>query len=370
MKTTIALFYCALLWLQLITCSPAFGQTKKEHAGLFPIRENGKYGYINAFGKVVIKPRFQFVDISFNEGLARISNSGKVGFIDKTGKIVITPKFDYAGIFSEGFALVIVGEKVGVIDKTGKMVVPPKFDKFITNNDFFVDGLAPVRVGNKVGYIDSTGEFVIAPQFDGGSGFSEGLAVVGVGDIDNREIRKCGYIDKTGKFIVRPVLVQCTDFQGGFAVVGAGTYNSWRTLVINKTGGPIIDSRTFYPKGYFSEGLAVACKRNLGSDADCGYIDKSGNWVIQPIFDQAYPFSEGLAAVEIADASGRVGMGFINKTGKLVINSQFWEREDRFVSGVFGNREFSGGLARVRTLDEGKMVYINKTGKIVWQEKP
>ena len=30
-----------------------------------------------------------------------------------------------------------------------------------------------------------------------------------------------------------------------------------------------------------------------------GYIDKKGNWVIQPIFDRALNFTEGLAIVEV-----------------------------------------------------------------------
>src|SRR4051812_24158111 len=61
-----------------------------------------------------------------------IRQDGKLGFIDKTGKVVITPQFDSTvredGIcFSEGLAAVLVGDKWGYIDKTGKFVIPPKF---------------------------------------------------------------------------------------------------------------------------------------------------------------------------------------------------------------------------------------------------
>jgi hypothetical protein len=52
----------------------------------------------------------------------------------------------------------------------------------------------------------------------------------------------------------------------------------------------------------YHEGLAVICaegetKRGRLIDAKFGYIDLSGNVVIQPIFKSASSFSEGLAVV-------------------------------------------------------------------------
>ncbi|EAK1349894.1 WG repeat-containing protein, partial [Campylobacter coli] len=54
--------------------------------------------------------------------------NGKWGFIDKSGKIVIEPKFDGVGNFSEGLAGVELNGKWGFIDKSGKIVIEPKFD--------------------------------------------------------------------------------------------------------------------------------------------------------------------------------------------------------------------------------------------------
>jgi hypothetical protein len=50
--------------------------------------KNGKYGYIDKTGKIVIKPQFDKA-YDFSEGLASISLNGKWGFIDNTGKIAI-----------------------------------------------------------------------------------------------------------------------------------------------------------------------------------------------------------------------------------------------------------------------------------------
>lgn len=96
-----------------------------------------------------------------------------------------------------------------------------------------------------------------------------------------------------------------------------------------------------------------------------GYIDASGNIVIQPQFDGASDFSEGLAVVATGTKEG-----YIDETGKLVI-------EPRFDTA----QEFSEGLAAVG-LDDGdnsntglhvppkyKWGYIDRTGKFVVEPK-
>lgn len=78
-----------------------------------------------------------------SEGLFRIIRNGKIGFADMTGKVVIEPQFQFAfpfqrggiAIFNEGGTLVREGEytryqggKWGVINKDGKVVVPANYE--------------------------------------------------------------------------------------------------------------------------------------------------------------------------------------------------------------------------------------------------
>ena len=146
---------------------------------------------------------------------------GKFGYIDKTGKMIITPQFDRAMSFCEGLGRVGIGEKQGYVDETGKIVIPLQFDEAYP----FHDGLAAARTGEKFGYIDKRGEFVIQPKFDHVEPFFEGIAAVDVGE-------KWGYIDKKGKYIVEPQYDKVWPFNDGIApVVREGTYG-----YIEKTG--------------------------------------------------------------------------------------------------------------------------------------
>lgn len=103
-----------------------------------------------------------------------MAQDGKWGFIDKNGKIIIAPQFDNADSFSEGLAEVEQNGKSGYIDKGGNIVIPIQFD----NACPFFEGLASVSINGKWGSIDKTGKIVITPQFDDWYSFNEGLAFV------------------------------------------------------------------------------------------------------------------------------------------------------------------------------------------------
>jgi len=88
---------------------------------LFLIEKNGKWGYIDRTGKVIIRPQFEDA-YYFSEGLAAVKLGDKLGYIDKTGRFVIKPQFNHAWDFSEGLARVTIGGKDGYINKTGKYI--------------------------------------------------------------------------------------------------------------------------------------------------------------------------------------------------------------------------------------------------------
>lgn len=291
--------------------SPQFDGTGPFAEGLADVKVNGKWGYIDKNGTVVIQPQFDEAQ-SFAEGLAIVWISGQNrGYIDKTGRFVIPQQFakNYAGKFSEGLAWACVVSSCGYIDKTGRFVIERRF----TSISDFSEGLAAVKTGGKWGYINQSGNFIIQPQFDGYGEFRGGLAAMKIGE-------KWGYIDKSGNTVIQPRFDRVGNFTEGLAAVQIG--KKWG--YIDKTGNTIIPIK-FDDAYNFAEDLAVV---KIGNNF--GYIDKSGNVVIKAQFSQKgiRRFSEGLAAVQIGEK-----WGYIDKTGKTVIEPQF-EGAGNFSEGL------------------------------------
>lgn len=159
---------------------------------------------------------------------------------------------------------------------------------------------------------------------------------------------------------------------------------------VDESGNVVIEPR-FNRVGDFAEGLAAV---GIGENDDVmkyGYIDKTGAWVVKPQFEQAGPFREGVAAVGVRDAKGAFKMGYIDRTGAWVIQPQFedaqsfseglalvwWPRSCGYIDKTgklvipreYGTDgwDFSGGVVRVGGGFYGSPSYIDKTGRVIWQ---
>ncbi len=112
----------------------------------------------------------------------------------------------------------------------------------------------------------------------------------------------------------------------------------------------------YHDIGSFSEGLARVMNYEEGK---CGYVNTKGEEVIPFSFYTAAPFSEGLAAVgvdlpkEEGRQSAETRYGFIDQTGNRVIEPKYRR--------AFA---FQDGLAKVEDMDRN-IGYIDKTGKEV-----
>ena len=93
--------------------------------------------------------------IDFYLGKASVKNNGKWGFIDKTGKVIVPLQFDLVGYFNEGLAYVKVNEKYGFINEYGSMVITPTFDDAVS----FENGFAMVWLDGKKSIINKKGEY-------------------------------------------------------------------------------------------------------------------------------------------------------------------------------------------------------------------
>lgn len=285
---------------------PIFSQKKiiaKEFGefndGLAPILVDNKWGFIDTQGNLVIEPKFKaFVNNygaspSFSEGLTSIIDpeTDLVGFIDKKGETAIKPQFYSALKFCEDVAFVRTQDDHAIIDKTGKILA----QKFVAINGYyssFNNGRAIVQKLFSFGYINKEGKFVIEPVYQDARDFSEGLAAV-------KKDEKWGFIDNDGNIKVQ--------FQF-----------------------------TKEPKS-FSDGRAFV----QGSNIKWGIIDTEGKIIVEPSYDEAFPFSYGVAVVSKMDERWNKTYYIIDVNGKPVKTFDKAKKSDETVILLSGYKEGS-----------------------------
>ena len=331
-----------------------------EYSPLFPIfvrqgksRTRFKVGYINGKGEVVVAPIFD-EGTRFYEGLAAVRVKSRWGVIDAKGDFVIQPRLWGWCRFREEIACISVKGKWGIIDRAGNFVLQPKYDYL----EDFRKGRAVFRVGEfqerqrwRYGYLDRNGSEAIPAKLHGAEAFSEGLAAV-------KLVNLWGYIEPSGIFKIAPRFdgtgsgkrwpdTRAGRFVNGLAPVWSGQ-DHYRFI---ETTGAYAFEGVFDDANSFSEGRAV-----VGRNKRYGFIDTEGQIAIEYRFTLARDFSEGLAKVR--EDEWRIGFvppcGFINLDGRMAIRPKF-----------YGAESFHDGLSLVTAKDT--IGYIDRLGEFVWQ---
>jgi len=159
-------------------------EVKWEPPKLTPVYQNGKGGYADAVGHVVIPYQFDFA-FAFCEGFASVMTDGHWGVINETGETVFTHDFAALHEFYEGRALALDQDgRYGFVDTTGTVVVPFIYEMALD----FSEGLAAVCRDGKWGYLDTAGSLIVPCVYDDAGRFSGGLAILG--DYDDEGIIK------------------------------------------------------------------------------------------------------------------------------------------------------------------------------------
>jgi len=278
-------WHTGLALLQVCLVLPVFSQSPCETPGPIPFQDHGKWGYLSGKG-IVIAARFDFAGPFTDDG-AVVCDAAQCGLIDKNGRF-ISPTWRphrrlFPQHFSEGLSPAIEDGKWGYVDRKRTIVIPFQFE----HAQPFENGMAMVALNKKTFFINRQGQR-ITPLFDWAFDFHDDLAAVGVGD-------KVGYIRRDGSYAIPP---------------------------INHSASGID----------FAEGLvAVRVKGKVG------FMDRTGKIVIQPKYDDVFPFSDGLAPVQLAGK-----WGYVDKKGNLTLPIQYYSAE-MFSEGVAVVRLDSGG---------------------------
>lgn len=352
--------------------------------------------------ELAISPQFERVS-AFNEGLAPVKKNGKWGYINEAGELLIACRYDYAYSFENGLAVVITAEEksttssatkfyYGFVDHEGTYTpfLLPHFDTagspgadehahiFYEGADYdeILSRFLPVFT---YGYIrlpcrlTENTERVVLFGGDGRtaqafySRFSETDGVLG---LDAFDVEPIDYVGENG---LLPYLVRrdakslaylslnqpeqaplCPKIPYNHSLLATAPFNQGHAVIFlqNAAGqsvaGIVNQKGEWLEGGFYSRiwkqlfsGETFFAGTGLASvqreDGRAGAIDKNGKAVIPFDHEALWPFQEGLAAFQ---KDGKIG--FLDAGGSVVISPQF-DDTTGFENGYALVRQGTGG---------------------------
>lgn len=306
--------------------------TSDFREGLALFSQNGKYGFIDQEGNIVIDAKYENKFSFFSEGLASVSQNGKSGYIDRTGKVIIPFIYDTAFPFREGIAEVqLKREKsnvsmqefqsnlwlsfnsAGFIDRKGKVVIPIEHE----GSDFngFREGRIILMRNKKWGAVDAENRTKVPFIYDSIETFSSNGEAVAIKN------GKMGLIDKDGKIVLPFNYTKQHEIQYWDKIIRIKDNNSLDGFM-DFTGKVLIPKGTYsfrysYRGAGFVEKTAVVSK-----DSTDFLINTKGEIIAKVELPEEYSksgkgyswSSNGYCWVTVNDKKG-----IMSKTGKLIV---------------------------------------------------
>lgn len=237
----------------------------------------------------------------FSQELIPTEYNGKFGYNDASGKIVIAAKYNLASEFMGNIAAVSINEKWGIIDKNGNELTKIIYDKLIPEPQ---RPIVWVIIGTKMGLINLQGKGISAIQYDNTKHFySEKLAPVQKGE-------NWGFIDFMGEEVVKCKYKYVANFNNERAWISNGNGIGF----INEEGIEIIPFKFYAADNFDENGL---CKVQTQKDGDYTLIDKNGrNFFLN--YKQIFRFDTKTYALQTNS-----GINFVNSKNQLLVSTEY-----------------------------------------------
>ncbi|WP_166302858.1 WG repeat-containing protein [Bradyrhizobium sp. 2S1] len=252
---------------------------------------------------------------------------GLCGAVHRDGTVAVFPRYDWVGTFSDHRAAVRIGGLYGIIDEDGREIVRPQY-RIVDDYKF---GFAQVDVDGKSGLIDEDGRMVVEPKY----GF---IRAIGPDRFAVSEDRRLGGMPGGEDF---------SNSRIGFGGLSDAIFEPMLTDVID-IQGRLIESRKL-PIPWFDKddpSLRWVQKEKLW-----GLARADGSWLVEPKFQQVDALKNGLARVTL---NGKIG--FIDRTGSFAIEPVF-DKAWWFVPG----------FDRTSAERDGSFGVIDKSGTWIFQ---
>ena len=397
--------------LTIVSCN----EKKLFDGYLYPIRENGLYGYIDSVGNRIIEPEFLWVS-TFHNGLA-------MAVVDTIYRVVPDSMAYEVGERDTIINVYRMYAKYGYIDKSGDFVIEPKFISYVDMSEIGdvandMDDCSNALYRNsfrnkralfydtltwKNGYIDTKGSIVIPSNYYYSDPFSEGIAVVrdAVAEplyTNNACIYpsrlRCAYLDTLGNVVTDFKYESLTRFCSGRGIgkykkIKKNTVNiedttivyetySTPQILINKEGKEIKELDFNYDYyGFSRSGISVASdgffmRSFIGKEnISYYYIDVNGNFLepLKGLSDyqlDSLGRCNDIMQVLPDDANIATATYFNEGFSGISPDKKHWFVIDKYLlihgygeESIFdGFRPFNNGLAAVKK--NGKWGFINR----------
>jgi len=329
---------------------------------LLLVKSGGLWGALDRNGQTVIAPRYTALRHDTGNAALRATLDGRHAYLSRSGQLLLGFSKRPLSLVKQAFlrerAVLIArsnkGENMQLAgDTTGTSgTAASKVLVDILGQQCSTTGFASITYGGhdegllcasapygkefRHGYISQHGEVLVDFRFAAAESFSEGLAAVA----DPSNPLLYGYIDRRGDWVIPPCFEYAGEFRHGLAAACASeiedSRSGWSQRVLLKLRRPTPAAKARH-------------KHQEDTARRFGYVDRRGEWAIEPRFLEAKPFSEGLAAVRTEN-----GWKYIDICGKPATQDHYQE------AGPFKH-----GVARVGRRMDGSIRYglVNSSGR-------
>ncbi len=212
----------------------------------------------------------------------------------------------------------------------------------------FHERLYCVQAENELyGYINISGEYVVLPIYSEANKFANGLAAV-----KDPQTELWGYIDADGNYAIEPQFKDAYSFSdNGLAAVCDNS--TWMWGYIDKSGKYVIDPQYTEVNSFIDDRAFICFERGMWT-----MIDENGKVVGDHVFNKIYDFSEGIAVVDLNGL-----YGYIDKSGEYVLEP-YAEDLSSFKNGRAFRKDYGGGYAMIDTSMNSLTEYIYDLGSV------
>ena len=322
---------------------------------LFSVRKNGRFGYVNKSGDIVVDIRYDNAT-AFSEGLGCLNEGELTHVIDHTGKILFSMKdIEPVSCFCNQYLVASRDNKYGIINRLGEVVVDFTFD--LISGDIYHE-MTNAVADNNFGLLHTNGDWI--SKFEWGI-IAEWQSDSQITSVEDRNTKLVHLINRDGKYVSDRSFAQGWSHSCGVLPVEFMPADGGGVGLVDSTGAAVVN-------GLFQSCNSHATNGTIAVEGSgkWGVIDTSGNWLCPPKY--AYIREEycGLRATNFGGVwVGRIlqggQWGYITSIGEVAIEPQYrWVLN--FADDVAAVH--AGGLGK-----DGVSYLIDKRGRIIFESR-